>query len=232
MTTPAIPDTLPILGKGAHPAEARKLCAMEAAAWLAGEKHTDHPECVMPIIADCAIRVNDSVDSATRQQMWPLIIRCLGTANDDLMIQKRLVLWCAERVLVHYESRYPNDARVRTCVETTRRFLDGEATIGELTEARQSAASAASAASVYAAAAAADYVSAVYVSAAYDSAAAADAAAAVYVSAVYVSAAALLRSAALIQFLSDLLDEHDRLVSRPQASEPDWARMLEFAGVA
>lgn len=39
-----IPDALPELSKGSHDANERKVCSMEAAAWLAGEPHSDRSD--------------------------------------------------------------------------------------------------------------------------------------------------------------------------------------------
>jgi len=46
---------------------------------------------------------------------------------------------CAEHVLPVYERSHPDDARVRRCIEVTRRFLRGEATREELDNARVAA---------------------------------------------------------------------------------------------
>ena len=37
------------LKKGAHSSPDAGMCALEAAAWIAGEPHSDHPECVCPV---------------------------------------------------------------------------------------------------------------------------------------------------------------------------------------
>jgi hypothetical protein len=69
-------------------------------------------------------------------------------------------------VLPIFEKKYPNDKRVRECIETLRRYAKGKATIKEVREARRSAADAAYAAAdadadaAYAAAAAAAYAAA------------------------------------------------------------------------
>ena len=49
---------------------------------------------------------------------------------------------CAWRVLPLYEKQYPNDKRIRDCIETTRRFLIGEASKEELESAESAARSA------------------------------------------------------------------------------------------
>lgn len=38
------------LHEGAHKDPADGMCAMEAAAWIAGEPHSDHPACACPVI--------------------------------------------------------------------------------------------------------------------------------------------------------------------------------------
>ena len=57
---------------------------------------------------------------------------------------------CAELVLPIYEKKYPDDKRVRNCIEVTRKWANGKATIEEVRQARRAAAAA------YAAAYAAD----------------------------------------------------------------------------
>ena len=57
---------------------------------------------------------------------------------------------CAELVLPIFEKKYPDDKRVRNCIEVTRNWANGKATIDEVRSARYAAAAAA-----YAAAAAA-----------------------------------------------------------------------------
>ena len=106
---------------------------------------------------------------------WFLIRKC------DLTLEQkqRFALHCAKQVLPIFEKEYPNDLRVRECVEATGLFLDGKITREELIEKRD-AASAASAYSVYAAYAAADaavyYATADYYTAADAAVYAADAA--------------------------------------------------------
>jgi hypothetical protein len=86
--------------------------------------------------------------------------------------RKKLVVVCAEvaeLVLPIFEKKYPDDKRVRECIETCKRYVAGNATLEELISARSAADAAASAASyAYAASYAAD-------AAAYAAAADADA---------------------------------------------------------
>jgi hypothetical protein len=91
VTTQIIPDRLerimavPLL-KGSHnvpPNGTIEVCAMEAAAYIAGEPHTDHPKCVSPIIATFMRSWNDGLDDADRNRLLkPLIPLVIGTDNN------------------------------------------------------------------------------------------------------------------------------------------------------
>jgi hypothetical protein len=77
----ALLDSLTLLA-GSHGSFAEGVCAMEAAAWLAGEPHSDSPACVDPVIAAFSRSWNDSLpDNATRNRLLkPLISKMIGTA--------------------------------------------------------------------------------------------------------------------------------------------------------
>lgn len=47
---------------------------------------------------------------------------------------------CAELVLPIFEKKYPDNKRVRECLETTRKWANGEATIEDVRKARAAAA--------------------------------------------------------------------------------------------
>ena len=79
MTLPTSFDEL-TLQFGSHETRAEGMCAMEAAAWIAGEEHSDHPDCVDPIIASLMRTLNDSCDPVHRDAIIkPLIPLCLDT---------------------------------------------------------------------------------------------------------------------------------------------------------
>ena len=59
---------------------------------------------------------------------------------------------CVELVLPIFEKKYPDDKRVRECLETTRKWANGEATIEDVHKARAAAYAAATAATATAAA--------------------------------------------------------------------------------
>jgi hypothetical protein len=71
---------------------------------------------------------------------WILDLASLADARWCLRLAPTLARWyavdCAERVLPLYEARVPGDARVRACIETTRRYLAGQATQEEVRRAR------------------------------------------------------------------------------------------------
>lgn len=103
----ALPDWLPTLDKGKHVPHRSQLCAMEAAAWLAGEEWSDHPRSVHPVIAQIARLANDTMTDEDRQSLWPLVLASIGTSAP-----RRPVLWYR---LMHYglmmQRKYPGNSR-------------------------------------------------------------------------------------------------------------------------
>src|SRR5208282_1713155 len=72
--------------------------------------------------------------------LW-LCGRMVGT--DGWPDRKQIVLAacdCAELVLPIYEKKYPNDERVRKCIEVTRQWANGDATIADVRSARDASA--------------------------------------------------------------------------------------------
>ena len=69
------------LKKGNHATREVGVCAMEAVAWLAGESHTDNPECACPVISRNITTLNDRMpDDATRNKyLLPLIGGLIGS---------------------------------------------------------------------------------------------------------------------------------------------------------
>jgi hypothetical protein len=66
---------------GAHNDRTNGLCVMEAAAWVAGRPHTDHPPCVEPTIANLLRTVNDEVGDKDRQKLKAVIPHVVGTVT-------------------------------------------------------------------------------------------------------------------------------------------------------
>jgi len=80
-------DTLH-LEKGGHDTPDQGLCLLEAAAYLAGEEHSDHPVCVSRVLGEFGRNVNDRFPDDKRQALKPLIPMMLGTAGDGLDEQR------------------------------------------------------------------------------------------------------------------------------------------------
>ena len=74
-------DTI-TLDSGSHGTFDDGACAMEVVAWLAGEGHTDAPQCASSVLTLFTIRLNDQWDEATRQRLVPYLPRMVGTAGD------------------------------------------------------------------------------------------------------------------------------------------------------
>jgi hypothetical protein len=77
------------LDSGAHSPDG-KACIMEAAAYVAGEEWTDHPECVSPVIAAFLRNWNDSLPDEDRGRLLrPYITKAIGTRGTKAQEQKR-----------------------------------------------------------------------------------------------------------------------------------------------
>ncbi len=91
-------ETLVLL-HGSHHDRNEGVCAMEAVAWLAGERHTDHPACTSPVLASYVRSLNDTLDDAGRQRLKPFLPRLLNTAGDPAADETRG--WLAADWMVH-----------------------------------------------------------------------------------------------------------------------------------
>jgi hypothetical protein len=76
------------LGKGRHQSAAEGMCPMEAAAWLAGEKHSDHPDCTCPVIAAYVRPISDWADDEQRQQLRAFLPRLIGSRSADHVVRR------------------------------------------------------------------------------------------------------------------------------------------------
>jgi len=68
-----------------------QLCIMSFVAYLAGERHTDHPRTASLFIHDFAIPLNDGIPTALRQDLKPFAPRIIGT-NDGHDLKRAAVL--------------------------------------------------------------------------------------------------------------------------------------------
>jgi hypothetical protein len=68
------------LAHGKHDTPENGMCLLEAAAYIAGEPFTDHPECVCPVLAAFGRSWNDALDNDTRNRILkPFIPHLIGT---------------------------------------------------------------------------------------------------------------------------------------------------------
>lgn len=74
---------LTTLKKGGHRYSTDGLCVMEAVVWVRGMTHTDHPNCVHPLLRDVCITINDRVldDQLRTEILLPLVPQLVGTDN-------------------------------------------------------------------------------------------------------------------------------------------------------
>ena len=79
------------LVRGAGSRHRGQLCIMSFVAYLAGERHTDHPRTASSFIHDFAIPLNDGIPTALRQQVKPFAPRIIGT-NDGHDLKRAAVL--------------------------------------------------------------------------------------------------------------------------------------------
>lgn len=84
-------DGLPTLAGGAHVPGEGKACVMEYVALLAGEPWTDTPECTHPVLALAAQEVNDRLPDQDRHLLVPLIGRLFGTTPTGTDDERRLL---------------------------------------------------------------------------------------------------------------------------------------------
>src|SRR6266566_1323819 len=79
------------LSEGGHNDRSSGVCAMEAAAWLAGRTHSDSPVCVSRVITAFMRSWNDSLreDEDRNRLLRPLLPMILGTVSDDAMEIRR-----------------------------------------------------------------------------------------------------------------------------------------------
>ena len=91
------------LSTGSHRTRDDGMCMMEAAAMLAGEPHTDRPECVDPVIAAFCRAWQDRLDDGRRADLAvPLVQLVIGTRSLPGDQDRRAIMvgdWCWRTVL-------------------------------------------------------------------------------------------------------------------------------------
>jgi hypothetical protein len=71
------------IASGGHASLDDGACVMEAVAYVAGERWSDHPQCASRVISAFLRAWNDAMNDEDRQQLKPLVPRLVGTAASD-----------------------------------------------------------------------------------------------------------------------------------------------------
>jgi hypothetical protein len=77
------------LSRGRHSSPEEGACVMELASMLAGERFTDHPESVCPVIGSFLRTYNDSIDDERRQDLYYYASRVVGSRSSEEVQQAR-----------------------------------------------------------------------------------------------------------------------------------------------
>jgi hypothetical protein len=89
------------LKTGKHKNRVNGMCAMEAAAWLAGEPHSDQPACVDPVIATVVRTWQDRLNDEQRELLVkPLVPLLVGTRSTPAAQHARAIA-CADWAIRH-----------------------------------------------------------------------------------------------------------------------------------
>jgi hypothetical protein len=87
------------LSKGKHTSAHDGACVMELASMLAGERFSDHPESVSPVIGAFLRAYNDWVDDGRRQDLYGYAAKAVGSRTRDDVEQARadrLAAWAMQ----------------------------------------------------------------------------------------------------------------------------------------
>jgi hypothetical protein len=86
------------LTRGAHVSPEFGACVMEVASMLAGERFSDHPRSVCPVIAAFLRTYNDRLGDEDRQELYPYAAMVVGSASSRRVRRER------ERLLMDWTS--------------------------------------------------------------------------------------------------------------------------------
>jgi hypothetical protein len=88
------------LSRGRHASPSHGMCVMELASTLAGERFSDHPRSVSPVLGGLLRAYNDAIDDERRQALIRYAALVVGTRAErevELARARRCVAWAAER---------------------------------------------------------------------------------------------------------------------------------------
>jgi hypothetical protein len=78
------------LARGRHVSPQLGACVMELASMLAGERFSDRPASVSPVIAAFLRTYNDGIEDERRQDLYPLASLVVGTAGGRALERERM----------------------------------------------------------------------------------------------------------------------------------------------
>ena len=76
------------ISKGRHETPVHGACVVELASMLAGERFSDHPQCVCPVIAGFLRGYNDLLPDGQHDELYPYATLVVGTAR-SMRIRRR-----------------------------------------------------------------------------------------------------------------------------------------------
>ncbi len=85
---------------GSHGNRDDGLCAMEVVAYLAGESHSDHPDCACPVLTGYTIRMNDAMTDEWRQRLKPYLPLLIESRDGREVERAELLAWRAVQVFL------------------------------------------------------------------------------------------------------------------------------------
>jgi len=77
------------LSRGSHSGPDQGACVMELASMLAGERFSDHPACVSPVVAALLRTYNDRVADEWRQTLYGYAAKVVGTRDAEAIERAR-----------------------------------------------------------------------------------------------------------------------------------------------
>ena len=130
-------ETLTLL-HGAHSSRKDGVCLLEAVAWAAGEKHSDKPACVCPVLAEFGRTWNDQLTDDLRQRLKPFVSRLVGTKGSEALERRRSLLaldWLI-RTYVPAWLRLAGHAEEAEALERAGEIVDDETALAVATAVR------------------------------------------------------------------------------------------------
>jgi hypothetical protein len=88
------------LGPGRHDGPGAVVCIMELAAMLSGERFSDHPISVCPVVGSLMRAYNDNIDDRRRQDLYRYAAEAVFTRGDFSLQRRRAqiaIAWARQR---------------------------------------------------------------------------------------------------------------------------------------